>query len=142
MSKAYKVLADIQADLFILRGISQNISAMYTALEKGDNEPEELFPGVYAIHRQLDDLADSFYASINSYFEDKRNYTCTWDDDDKVSSASGHNMTDDEFMDLLKQHPELWEPVKRVLKSPNPAAEAQKIIQESQKETSTLHPAG
>ena len=64
------------------------------------------------------------------------------DDDDKVSSASGHNMTDDEFMDLLKQHPELWEPVKRVLKSPNPAAEAQKIIQESQKETSTLHPAG
>ena len=43
MSKAYKVLADIQADLFILRGISQNISAMYTALEKGDNEPEELF---------------------------------------------------------------------------------------------------
>lgn len=51
MSKAYKVLADIQADLFILRGISQNISAMYTALEKGDNEPEELFPGVYAIHR-------------------------------------------------------------------------------------------
>ena len=46
MSKAYKVLADIQADLFILRGISQNISAMYTALEKGDNEPEELFPGV------------------------------------------------------------------------------------------------
>ena len=121
MSKAYKV---------------------YTALEKGDNEPEELFPGVYAIHRQLDDLADSFDASINSYFEDKRNYTCTWDDDDKVSSASGHNMTDDEFMDLLKQHPELWEPVKRVLKSPNPAAEAQKIIQESQKETSTLHPAG
>lgn len=51
MSKAYKVLADIQTDLFILRGISQNISAMYIALEKGDNEPEELFPGVYVIHR-------------------------------------------------------------------------------------------
>lgn len=60
----------------------------------------------------------------------------------KIRFVNAGHMTDDEFMDLLKQHPELWEPVKRVLKSPNPAAEAQKIIQESQKETSTLHPAG
>ncbi len=35
----------------------------------------------------------------------------------KVSSASGHNMTDDEFQEMLKQHPELWGVVMDVLKN-------------------------
>lgn len=32
---AFSVISGIDADLYILRGISQLVSAMYTALEKG-----------------------------------------------------------------------------------------------------------
>ena len=48
---AFRVISGIDADLYILRGISQLVSAMYTALEKDENEPETFYPGIYAIHQ-------------------------------------------------------------------------------------------
>ena len=66
---AFSVISGIDADLYILRGISQLVSAMYTALEKGDNEPETFNPGIYAIHRQLDDFADHVEADCKVYFD-------------------------------------------------------------------------
>ena len=64
---AFSVISGIDADLYILRGISQLVSAMYTALEKDENEPETFYPGIYAIHRQLDDFADHVEADCKVY---------------------------------------------------------------------------
>lgn len=114
---AFSVISGIEADLYILRGISQLVSAMYTALEKDDNEPETFNPGIYAIHRQLDDFADHVEADCKVYFD---NLAAA-----KAAKKSDNSMTDEEFLKALREHPELIPQVMQILtqgnQKPHPA---------------------
>ncbi len=114
---AFSVISGIEADLYILRGISQLVSAMYTALEKDDNEPETFNPGIYAIHRQLDDFADHVEADCKVYFD---NLAAA-----KAAKKADNSMTDEEFLKALREHPELIPQVMQILtqgkQKPHPA---------------------
>ena len=108
---AFSVISGIDADLYILRGISQLVSAMYTALEKGDNEQETFYPGIYAIHRQLDDFADHVEADCKVYFD---NLAAA-----KAAKKADNSMIDEEFLKALREHPELIPQVMRILTQGN-----------------------
>ena len=114
---AFRVISGIDADLYILRGISQLVSAMYTALEKDENEPETFYPGIYAIHRQLEDFADHVEADCKVYFD---NLAAA-----KAAKESDNSMTDEEFLKALREHPELIPQVMQILtqgkQEPHPA---------------------
>lgn len=104
---AFRVISGIDADLYILRGLSQLVSAMYTALEKDENEPETFYPGIYAIHLQLDDFADQVEADCKVYFD---NLVAA-----KAAKKADNSMTDEEFLKALKEHPELVPQVMQIL---------------------------
>lgn len=110
-TNAFRVISGIDADLYILRGISQLVSAMYTALEKDENEPETFYPGIYAIHRQLDDFADHVEADCKVYFD---NLAAA-----KAAKKADNSMTDEEFLKALREHPELIPQVMRILTQGN-----------------------
>ena len=101
---AFSVISGIDVDLYILRGISQLVRAMCTALEKDENEPEAFYPGIYAIHRQLDDFADHVEADC------KDNLAAA-----KATKKSDNSMTDEEFLKALREHPERIPQVMQIL---------------------------
>lgn len=104
---AFSVISGIDVDLYILRGISQLVRAMCTALEKDENEPETFYPGIYAIHRQLEDFADHVEADCKVYFD---NLAAA-----KAAKKSDNSMTDEEFLKALREHPELIPQVMQIL---------------------------
>ena len=115
----YFILSSLlhSSDLYILRGISQLVRAMCTALEKDENEPETFYPGIYAIHRQLDDFADHVEADCKVYFD---NLAAA-----KAAKKADNSMTDEEFLKALREHPELIPQVMQILtqgkQEPHPA---------------------
>ena len=94
---AFRVISGIDADLYILRGISQLVSAMYTALEKDENDHVEADCKVY-----FDNLAAA-----------------------KAAKKADNSMTDEEFLKALREHPELIPQVMQILtqgkQKPHPA---------------------
>ena len=104
---AFSVISGIDVDLYILRGISQLVRVMCTALEKDENEPETFYPGIYAIHRQLDDFADHVEADCKVYFD---NLAAA-----KAAKKSDNSMTDEEFLKALREHPERIPQVMQIL---------------------------
>ena len=90
---AFHVISNIQTDLYILRGISKLVLAIETAMEEGENEPAVFFPGLFAIHCQLDDFEREIDKECQSYFE------CLQKD------KAAENQ--DELLSALKEKPEL-----------------------------------
>lgn len=82
------------------------------------NEPETFYPGIYAIHRQLDDFVDHVEADCKVYFD---NLAAA-----KAAKKSDNSMTDEEFLKALREHPEL-------------IPQAMQILTQGNQET---HPAG
>ena len=90
---AFHVISNIQTDLYILRGISKLVLAMETAMEKGEDDPAVFFPGLFAIHCQLDDFEKEIDKECQSYFEYLQK--------DKATENQ------DELLSVLKEKPEL-----------------------------------
>lgn len=99
---AFHVISNIQTDLYILRGISKLVLAMETAMEKGEDDPAVFFPGLFAIHCQLDDFEREIDKECQSYFECLQK--------DKATENQ------DELLSVLKEKPELVPTLLKLLK--------------------------
>lgn len=99
---AFHVISNIQTDLYILRGISKLVLAMETAMEKGEDDPAVFFPGLFAIHCQLDDFEREIDKECQSYFERLQK--------DKAAENQ------DELLSALKEKPDLVPALLKLLK--------------------------
>lgn len=115
---AFRVISDIELELCTLKDISQLVNAVRIAMEKGDDEPDSLIPALFAIHRYIDIFADQLSAECRTYFESVRAA--------KAEKKMNSNMTDEEFLKALREHPEL-------------IPQAMQILTQGKQET---HPAG
>ncbi len=104
---AFRVISDIELELCTLKDISQLVNAVRIAMEKGDDEPDSLIPALFAIHRYIDIFADQLSAECRTYFEAVRTA--------KAEKKMNSNMTDEEFMKALREHPELIPQVMQIL---------------------------
>lgn len=106
---AFSILSDIQTETYTLRCISQLVNAMHIAMEKSDNMPETLMPGLFAIHCQLNDFADMLDTECNAYFDDLQEV-----------NAKHKVLTDEEIVARLKENPELIPQVMQILTQGKP----------------------
>lgn len=81
--------------------------AVRIAMEKGDDEPDSLIPALFAIHRYIDIFADQLSAECRTYFEAVQTA--------KAEKKMNSNMTDEEFLKALREHPELIPQVMQIL---------------------------
>ena len=75
---------------------------METAMEKGEDDPSVFFPGLFAIHCQLDDFEMEIDKECQSYFEYLQK--------DKAAENQ------DELLSALKEKPELVPALLKLLK--------------------------